>query len=165
MYRPSNGSTWELDRQTAARLQQLIPSLDSNQLQGPVGLAIAAVISSDPKLMQTLLQGACFFALAAGKAGKASKAGHGRSEVAQMHIPQKRSLLESQEKQAEVVLAVVETSLQSVVEEVRCYAVMCSRQPNGPALSTRARNCQGPYSRMTHPTIVKPGNATCLLHN
>ena len=142
LYRPSTGSTWELDRQTAAKLQQLIPSLDNNQLQGPVGSAIAAVISSDPKLRQALLQGACFFALAAGKAGKAGKAGHGGSEVAQMHIPQQQSQLKSQETQADDVVAVVETSMQNVVEEVRCYAEQCSRQPNGPALSMHAHHCQ-----------------------
>lgn len=64
-----------------------------------------------------MLQGACFFALAAGKAG------HGRSEAAQMHAPQQQSQLGSQEAQAEDVVALVETSVQKVIEEVRFCAV------------------------------------------
>ena len=125
LYRLSTGSTWGLDRQAAARLQQLIPSLDSSQLQGSVGSAIAAVVSSDPKLRQALLQGASFFALAAGKAGKA---GHGRSEIAQMHNPQQQSQLKSQEAQAEDVVAVVESSICNVVEEVQSSALQRAAQ-------------------------------------
>lgn len=118
LYRPSTGTTWELDRQSAATLQQLMPSLDNNQLKGPLGSAIAAVMSSDPKLRQAVLQGACFFALAAGKAG------HGRSEAAQEDAPQQQSQLGSQEAQAEDVVALVETSMQKVVEEVRFFCAV-----------------------------------------
>ena len=99
-------------------------------------------MSSDPKLRQALLQGASFFALAAGKAGTAGKAGHGWSEVAQIHIPQQQSQLESQEFQAEDVLAVVETSVQNVIEEVQCYAEQCSTQHNEPALSVHVCHYQ-----------------------
>lgn len=107
-YRPSTGNSWVLDRQTATTLLQLLPSLDSPQLQGPLGAAIAAVMSSDPELRQTLLKGACFFALAAGKAG------HG-SEVKQMPAQ-----LRGQEAQAGDVVALVETSVKNVIEEVGC---------------------------------------------
>lgn len=139
---------WELDRQTAAKLQQLIPSLDTNQLQGPVGSAIAAVISSDPRLRQALLQGACFFALAADKAGEAGKAEHGGSEVAQRHVPQQPSQLKSQETQAEDVVAVVETSMQKVIEEVTC----CAAQQTGQGTCT-VNTCI-PLPLVGHPAVA-----------
>lgn len=72
-----------------------------------------------------MLQGACFFALAAGKAGKA---GHGRSEVAQTTAPQQQPQLGSQEAQAQDVVALVETSVQKVVAEVWRCAVQQQQQ-------------------------------------
>lgn len=107
VYRPSTGNSWELDRPAAAIVLQLIPSLDTLHLQGPLGSAIAAVVSSDPELRQTLLKGACFFELAAGKAGQNG------SEASQ---------LKGQEGQAEDVVSLVETSIQKVIKEVGCSA-------------------------------------------
>ena len=117
VYRPSTGNSWELDRPTAAALLQLIPSLDTLELQGPLGSAIAAVISSDPELRQTLLKGACFFALAAAKGDQNG------AKVAQM-----QSQLKDQQDQAEDVVLLVETSIQKVVKEVGCPAVSHNRQ-------------------------------------
>lgn len=111
VYRPSTGDSWDLDRPTAATIVQLLPSLDTLQLQGPLGSAIAAVVSSDPELRQTLLKGACFFELAAGKAGQNG------SEASQM-----QSQLKGQEAQAEDVVSLVETSVQKVIKEVGCSA-------------------------------------------
>ena len=71
------------------------------------------MLSSDPKLRETLLKGACFFALAAGKVG------HGGSEATQMQVIQKQSQVQGQEAQAEDVVALVETTVQKVIEEVR----------------------------------------------
>lgn len=89
-----------------------MPSLDNNQIQGPLSSAIAAVLSSDLGLRQTLLQGACFFALAAGKVN------YGRNAEGGALLEQKKSQLEHQETQAEEILALVQASTAKVIDEV-----------------------------------------------
>ena len=64
-----------MDRQLSAALVQLVPSLEQGQLQGALGPAVRASLSSDPALRQTLLQGLCLFTVAAAKAGSAGSAG------------------------------------------------------------------------------------------
>lgn len=107
-----------------------MPSLDNNQLQGGLGAAIAAVLSSDLELRQALLKGACFFALAAGKAN------HSRPKEGQGQWQQHQ--LEAQEAQAEDVVALVESSVKKVVEQVgrlifwqiaQCMGLCSMRRP------------------------------------
>ena len=114
--RPSTSSSFQPDRQTAARLQQLLSSLDSNQLQSSVGAAVAAVLSSDLQLRQTLLKGASYFALAAGKSG----AGHDKGNVQHVH-PVSQPELEGQEAQAEGIVELMQASVKKVIEQVRLF--------------------------------------------
>jgi len=88
-------------------------TLDQNHLQGSLGPALVATLSTDVQLRQTLLQGACFFTLAAGKA-KYSKGLDTHPDRAEQH----RRQLKGQEEQAEGVLALVEGSVRKVVEQV-----------------------------------------------
>ncbi len=88
-------------------------TLDQNHLQGSLGPALVATLSADVQLRQTLLQGACFFTLAAGKA-KHSKGLDTHPDRAEQH----RRQLKGQEEQAEGVLALVEGSVRKVVEQV-----------------------------------------------
>ena len=87
-------------------------TLDQNHLQGSLGPALVATLSTDIQLRQTLLQGACFFTLAAGKAN--SKGSDTHPDRAEQHKRQ----LKGQEEQAEGVLALVEGSVSKVVEQV-----------------------------------------------
>jgi len=113
VYRPGTGKGFQLDRPSALKLQQLVLTLDHNHLQGSLGPALVATLSTDVQLRQTLLQGACFFTLAAGKA-KYSKGSDTHSDRAEQH----RRQLKGQEEQAEGVLALVEGSVRKVVEQV-----------------------------------------------
>ena len=97
-------------------MQQLAPSLDNNQLQGALGSAIAAVLSSDLGLRQTLLRGACLFALAAGKVD------YGKNAEGHAILEQNQSRLEGQETQAEEILALVQGSITKVINEVSCLS-------------------------------------------
>ena len=99
-------------------------TLDQNHLQGSLGPALVATLSADVQLRQTLLQGACFFTLAAGKA-KHSKGLDTPPDRAEQH----RRQLEGQEEQAEGILALVEGSVRKVVEQVmhtHCEIMLCN---------------------------------------
>ncbi|KAL0049173.1 hypothetical protein WJX82_008148 [Trebouxia sp. C0006] len=110
--RPGTGKGFQLDKPSALKLQQLVLTLDQNHLQGSLGPALVATLSADVQLRQTLLQGACFFTLAAGKA-KHSKGLDTHPDRAEQH----RRQLEGQEEQAEGILALVEGSVRKVVEQ------------------------------------------------
>ena len=88
-------------------------TLDHNHLQGSLGPALVATLSTDSQLRQTLLQGACFFTLAAGKA-KHSKGSDTHPDRAEQH----RRRLKGQEEQAEGILALIEGSVRKVIEQV-----------------------------------------------
>ena len=99
-------------------------TLDQNHLQGSLGPALVATLSTDVQLRQTLLQGACFFTLTAGKANH-SKGSDTHSDRAEQH----RRQLKGQEEQAEGVLGLIEGSIRKVVEQVmhtsRCALSAC----------------------------------------
>ncbi len=122
--RPGSGKGFQLERPLALKLQQLVLTLNQNHLQGSLGPALVATLSTDIQLRQTLLQGACFFTLAAGKA-KYSKGSDTHSDRAEQH----RRQLEGQEEQAEGVLALIEGSVRKVVEQVmhtHCDIKICN---------------------------------------
>ncbi|KAL0028971.1 hypothetical protein WJX77_009058 [Trebouxia sp. C0004] len=110
--RPGTGKGFQLGRPSALKVQQLVLILDQNRLQGSLGRALVATLCTDVQLRQTLLQGACFFTLAAGKA-KYSKGSDTHSDRAEHH----RRQLKGQEEQAEGILALVEGSVRKVVEQ------------------------------------------------
>lgn len=91
-----------------------MPSLDINHLQGKLGPALVATLSTDVQLRQTLLQGACFFTLAAGKTdrGKGADTHLDRTE-------QHRLQLKGQEDRAEGIVALLEGSIRKAVDQVR----------------------------------------------
>lgn len=124
-FRAGAGSGFELDRPTALRLQQLMPSLDHNHLQGKLGPALIATLSTDVQLRQTLLQGACLFTLAAGKAdrGKDTDTHLDRAE-------QHRLQLKGQEDRAEGIVALLEGSIEKAVDQVRPHT--CDAFPVAP---------------------------------
>ena len=64
---------YQLDRQLSAVLQQLVPGLGHSQLQGLLGPALVASLSSDAQLREALLQGLSLFTVAAAKAGTAGQ--------------------------------------------------------------------------------------------
>ena len=104
---------FELDRPTAARLQQLVATLDQQQLQGDLGPAIVATLSADTALQQTLLQGMCYFTLAAGKAD------HSREVATFVHSSDQHQMqIKGQEEQAQQIAAVVEASIVKSVQQV-----------------------------------------------
>lgn len=91
-------------------------SLDQNQLQGSLGVALVATLSTDIELRHTLLQGACFFTLAAGKSD------YGNKEQSDLNrAEQHRLQLKGQEAQADGVVALIEGSLRRAVEEVHAH--------------------------------------------
>ncbi len=106
------GIKFDLDRPMALRLQQLVSSLDQGQLQGSLGPALVATLSTDVELRQTLLQGACFFTLAAGKVD------YGRNVRTHTDREQKLMQLKGQEEQAGGVMALVQDSIRKAVEKV-----------------------------------------------
>ena len=87
--------------------------LDQQQLQSGVGPAIVATLSADTALQQTLLQGVCYFTLAAGKAD------HSRDVAAFVQSGDQHQLqIKGQEEQAREIAAVVETSIVKSVQQV-----------------------------------------------
>ena len=131
-----------MDRQLSGILLPLMPSLDQAQLQGPLGPALVATLSSDLTLRQALLQGMCLFTVAAARAdttgstgtagtvgnvGKADTAGiagtlsqDGKAAVILQHPDTLDSpSLSEMEAQASAVATALQASIVRAVEQVR----------------------------------------------
>lgn len=135
---------YELDRELSAALLQLMPTLNQAQLQGPLGTALLASLSTDPALQQALLQGLCLFTVASTRAGTAGTAcqtgiagpGSKTTLAGRALLNGKAGVAHSEmEAHASAVAAAIKDSLVKAVEQVSAAAI--AAQVMGSACITR----------------------------